>query len=92
MNEHVATDQGALQGDLPDEHGLFFTYHFDAAGFATRDEAGAAWVWRSYHLGDMRARHELATEPALPTAVREAFLSSATDCHIDLEERWLYGD
>ncbi|SDI26612.1 CorA family divalent cation transporter [Mesorhizobium muleiense] len=40
----------------------------------------------------MRARHEIATEPALPPPVRDAFLSAGHGCHIDLEGDWLYGD
>ncbi|TIS59850.1 transporter [Mesorhizobium sp.] len=77
---------------LPDEHGLFFIYHFSAEGARTKDAADAHWTWRSYQLSDMRARHEIASEAALPPPVREAFLSAGHGCHIDLEDDWLYGD
>lgn len=91
MNQHMKPGDG-MQGSIPDEHGLFFTYRFDAAGFATHDDAQAAWTWRSYHLADLRGRHEIATEQRLPQEVRDAFLNSGHDCHIDLEGTWLYGD
>jgi len=77
---------------LPDEHGLFFIYHFTAEGLRTKEEAQAAWTWRSYQLSDMRARREIAAEQALPAPVREAFLGASQGCHIDLEDDWLYGD
>ncbi|MDQ6435139.1 CorA family divalent cation transporter [Mesorhizobium sp. LHD-90] len=81
-----------LAAATPDEHGLFFVYLFDANGFATKDASAAAWSWRSYHISDARARNEIAAESALPESVREAFLSSGFNCHIDLEDNWLYGD
>jgi len=92
MNQHHPVTEGSLQGSLPDEHGLFFTYLFDENGFATDSPEAARWSWRSYHLSDIRARHELATEQALPEPIREAFLSASHDCHVDLEAEWLYGD
>lgn len=91
MNQHLKLADG-IMGSVPDDHGLFFTYHFDEAGFAVEDKAKAAWSWRSYHLADIRGRHEIATEAALPEEVRDAFLHSGHDCHIDLEGNWLYGD
>lgn len=92
MDDIVKTGAAPLSGHIADEHGLFFTYHFDAAGLATGDAATAAWSWRSYDIGDIRARKEIAAEPALPLPVRDAFLSSGSACHIDFEEGWLYGD
>lgn len=77
---------------LVGENGLYFTYHFDAAGLRTADPAEARWTWRSYLLSDMRARQAIAAHEALPAPVREAFLSGTQGCHIDLEEGWLYGD
>lgn len=92
MNEHTAIGTAGIQDSLPDDHGLFFTVHFDADGYATTNADKAVWTWRSYHLGDLRARHEIAVEHELPTEVRDAFLTAANDCHIDLEQAWLYGD
>jgi zinc transporter len=77
---------------VPDEHGLFFIYHFTAEGARTKDAAQARWTWRSYQLSDMRARHEIAAELALPQEVRNAFLAPSHGCHIDYEDDWLYGD
>lgn len=92
MNESAPIPRMTLADQLADEHGLFFVYRFDADGYATSEPAAAAWSWHSYHLGDVRARRELATEAALPAPVRDAFLSSGHDCHIDFEQGWLYGD
>lgn len=75
-----------------DHGGLFFLYHFDADGLATEDAAQAAWTWRSYVISDIRARHAIAAEAALPDAVRQAFLSGGSASHIDFEDGWLYGD
>ncbi|UVK38047.1 transporter [Mesorhizobium sp. AR10] len=92
MNIALNPEGTDLSPYLPDEHGLFFIYHFTADGARTKDAAQAQWTWRSYQLSDMRARHEIATEPTLPQPVREAFLSAGHGCHIDLEDDWLYGD
>ncbi len=91
---NIAPDQqgSSPQSLLPDEHGLYFTYHFAADGTRARDATQARWTWRSYHLSDMRARREITTEEALPSPVRDAFLSVGHGCHVDLEENWLYGD
>jgi zinc transporter len=75
-----------------DNRGLFFIYHFDAAGLRCDDPAGATWSWRSYMISDMRARHAIAAETGLPAPVKEAFLSGSSACHIDCEGDWLYGD
>jgi zinc transporter len=93
-SEKLAAEQreNLLAKATPDEHGLFFIYHFDANGFQTGDLAASNWSWRSYQITDARARNEIAAEGALPDPVREAFLSSGFDCHIDLEDAWLYGD
>ncbi|WP_296746543.1 transporter [Mesorhizobium sp.] len=77
---------------LPDEHGLFFVYHFTADGLRTRDPAEARWTWRSYQITDMRARQEIGAEQALPAAVRAAFLGPAHGCQVDLDDGWTYGD
>ncbi|MCV3210346.1 transporter [Mesorhizobium sp. YC-39] len=92
MNIALNPDGTDLSPYLPDEHGLFFLYHFTAEGVRTKDAAQARWTWRSYQLSDMRARHEIAADQALPSPVREAFLSASHGCHIDLEDDWLYGD
>lgn len=92
MNIALDAEGTDLSPYLPDEHGLFFIYHFTAEGVRTRDAAQAHWTWRSYQLSDMRARHEIAADQALPPPVREAFLSASHGCHIDLEDDWLYGD
>jgi zinc transporter len=92
MNIPLNPDGSDLSPYLPDEHGLFFVYHFTAEGARTKDATATHWTWRSYQLSDMRARHEIATEPALPPPVRDAFLSAGHGCHIDLEGDWLYGD
>ncbi|CAN7439640.1 transporter [Mesorhizobium sp. LjNodule214] len=92
MNIAVNPEGSDLSPYLPDEHGLFFVYHFTADGVRTKDAAQAHWTWRSYQLSDLRARQEIASEEALPAPVREAFLTSNHGCHIDLEDDWLYGD
>ncbi|RJT34905.1 magnesium transporter CorA [Mesorhizobium waimense] len=92
MNIALNPEGSDLSPYLPDEHGLFFLYHFTAEGVRTKDVAQAQWTWRSYQLSDMRARHEIASEQALPPPVREAFLTASHGCHIDLEDDWLYGD
>ncbi|RVD09198.1 magnesium transporter CorA, partial [Mesorhizobium sp. M7A.F.Ca.ET.027.02.1.1] len=92
MDITLAPEGTDLSPYLPDEHGLFFIYHFTAEGVRTKDAAAAHWTWRSYQLSDMRARHEIGADQALPAPVREAFLSASHGCHIDLEDDWLYGD
>ncbi|RWF32996.1 MAG: magnesium transporter CorA [Mesorhizobium sp.] len=92
MNIAPASEDKSLSPYLPDEHGLFFLYHFTAEGMRTKDAADAHWTWRSYQISDIRARQEIAGEQALPPPVREAFLSASHGCHIDLEDDWLYGD
>jgi len=92
MNIALAPEESALSPYLPDEHGLFFLYHFNAEGLRTKDAAQAHWTWRSYQISDLRARREIAAETALPGTVREAFLGASQGCHIDLEDDWLYGD
>ncbi|RWA63824.1 MULTISPECIES: transporter [unclassified Mesorhizobium] len=92
MNIALASEDKSLSPYLPDEHGLFFLYHFTAEGMRTKDAADAHWTWRSYQISDIRARQEIAGEQALPPPVREAFLSASHGCHIDLEDDWLYGD
>jgi zinc transporter len=61
-----AFKNAAVTGLLPDFRGLFFTYHFDEAGFATEDANAARWTWRSYDINDLRARHEISAEHAMP--------------------------
>jgi zinc transporter len=92
MDVALNPEETDLTPHLAGEHGLFFTYHFAADGSRATDAAAAHWTWRSYQLSDMRARHAIATEPALPPPVREAFLTGTHGCHIDLERDWLYGD
>ncbi len=92
MDDIVRNTSIPMTGHLPDEHGLFFTYHFDSEGYATDRPEAESWSWRSYDINDLRARREIASEDKLPATVREAFLSSGHDCHIDLEQTWLYGD
>jgi len=92
MNIALAPEDKNLSPYLPDEHGLFFLYHFTTDGVRTKDAAQAHWTWRSYQLSDLRARQEIASEQALPAPVRDAFLTSSHGCHIDLEDDWLYGD
>ncbi|TIT04951.1 MAG: magnesium transporter CorA, partial [Mesorhizobium sp.] len=74
MNIALASEDKSLSPYLPDEHGLFFLYHFTAEGMRTKDAADAHWTWRSYQISDIRARQEIAGEQALPPPVREAFL------------------
>jgi zinc transporter len=92
MDDIVRDGSMPVSGHVPDEHGLFFTYHFDSEGLQVLDPDDAYWSWRSYDIGDLRARKEIAGETRLPAPIREAFLSSGHDCHIDLENNWLYGD
>ncbi|MFK0688636.1 transporter [Mesorhizobium sp. IMUNJ 23033] len=92
MNIALNPEGSDLSPYLPDEHGLFFLYHFTAEGVRTKDAPQAHWTWRSYQLSDMRARHEIVSEQTLPAPVREAFLTASHGCHIDLEDDWLYGD
>ncbi|OWK20493.1 hypothetical protein AJ88_29380 [Mesorhizobium amorphae CCBAU 01583] len=70
MNIALNPEGSDLSPYLPDEHGLFFLYHFTAEGVRTKDAAQAHWTWRSYQLSDMRARQEIASEQALPAPVR----------------------
>src|ERR1700750_2383153 len=77
---------------LPDEHGLFFIYHFTADGVRTKDAVQARWTWRSYPITDLHARQEIGPEKALPRPVRDALLAPSHGCHIDYEDGWLYGD
>jgi zinc transporter len=92
MNIAVPNEGTDLSPYLPDEHGLFFIYHFTAEGLCTRDPAEARWTWGSYQITDMRARKEIGAEQALPVLVRDAFLSPSHGCQIDFEDDWLYGD
>ncbi|TGQ51783.1 magnesium transporter CorA [Mesorhizobium sp. M1C.F.Ca.ET.193.01.1.1] len=92
MNIAVPNEGTDLSPYLPDEHGLFFIYHFTADGLRTKDPAEARWTWRSYRITDMRARKEIGAEQSLPALVREAFLSPSQGCHIDFEDDFLYGD
>jgi len=92
MDDIVRTGGPGRLAHEPDAHGLFFSYHFDRDGFATDEPGEAFWSWRSYDIGDVRARKEITQEATLPEPVREAFLSSGYACHVDLERTWLYGD
>jgi zinc transporter len=92
MNIALSKEDNSLSPYLPDEHGLFFLYHFTAEGLRTKDPAQAQWSWRSYQISDLRARQEIGAEQALPAPVRNAFLSPSHGCHIDFEDDWLYGD
>lgn len=78
--------------DIDTRGGLFFTHHFAADGLKCDAGDDVAWVWRSYHASDLRARQAIAAEPHLPGAAKEAFLSSGSACHVDFESGWLYGD
>ncbi|MER9583771.1 transporter [Mesorhizobium sp. M0276] len=92
MDIALAPEGTDLSPYLPDEHGLFFIYHFTAEGVRTRDAAAAHWTWRSYQITDLHARQEIGAERALPGPVRDAFLAPSHGCHIDFEDGWLYGD
>lgn len=92
MNIAAPSEGTDLSPYLPDEHGLFFIYHFNAEGLRTKDPSEASWSWRSYQISDIRARQEIGAEEALPASVRDAFLAPSHGCHIDYEDDWLYGD
>ncbi|WP_027057656.1 transporter [Mesorhizobium loti] len=92
MNIALPAEGTDLSPYLPDEHGLFFIYHFTADGSRTKDPAQAHWTWRSYQITDLHARQEIAAEQALPAPARDAFLAPSRGCHIDYEDGWLYGD
>ena len=92
MNVALPAEGTDLSPYLPDEHGLFFIYHFKADGSRTKDPTEAHWTWRSYQITDMRARQEIGAEQALPGPVREALLSPSHGCQIDFEDDFLFGD
>lgn len=50
MNTTLNPEGSDLSPYLPDEHGLFFVYHFTAEGARTKDPAATHWTWRSYQL------------------------------------------
>lgn len=91
MND-IAKAEDRLAPPGPDAHGLFFTYHFNAAGLQCGDPAEAAWTWRSYQLTDLHARQAIAGNADLPPEAKQAFLSSGFDCHVDFDDGWLHGD
>ena len=66
MNIALPAEGTDLSPYLPDEHGLFFIYHFTAEGVRTKDPAQAHWTWRSYQITDLHARQEIGAEQALP--------------------------
>src|ERR1700754_4645977 len=92
MNVALPAEGKDLSPYLPDEHGLFFIYHFKAGGSRTKDPTEAHWTWRSYQITDMRARQEIGAEQALPGPVREALLSPSHGCQIDFEDDFLFGE
>jgi len=92
MNIALNPEGTDLSPYLPDEHGLFFIYHFTAEGLRTTDLTQARWTWRSYQITDLHARQEISAEKALPVPARDAFLAPSHGCHIDYENNWLYGD
>ncbi|MET2827628.1 transporter [Mesorhizobium shangrilense] len=92
MNIALTPEGSDLTPYMPDEHGLFFIYHFTAEGARTKDAAAARWTWRSYQITDLHARQEIGAEKALPAAARDAFLAPSHGCHIDYEDNWLFGD
>ncbi|UVK53718.1 transporter [Mesorhizobium sp. AR02] len=92
MDTALAPEGTDLSPYLPDEHGLFFIYHFTAEGVRTKDASAARWTWRSYQITDLQARQEIAAEKALPAPARDAFLAPSHGCHIDYEDDWLFGD
>ena len=59
MNIALNAEGTPLSPYLPDEHGLFFIYHFTAEGMRTKDPAQARWTWRSYQITDLHARQEI---------------------------------
>lgn len=72
--------------------GLYFSYHFDSNGLRCDSPDQAVWTWRSYRLTDLAARQAIGGDASLPMEARAAILSSASECHIDLDEGWLHGD
>jgi zinc transporter len=92
MDIALAPEGTDLSPYLPDEHGLFFIYHFTTEGLRTKDPAQARWTWRSYQITDLHARQEIGAERSLPGPARDAFLAPSHGCHIDFEDGWLYGD
>jgi zinc transporter len=92
MTSALPAEAADLSPYIPDEHGLFFVYHFTAEGLRTDDPAQARWTWRSYQITDLRARQEIGAEQSLPGPVREALLAPSHGCHIDYEDGWLNGD
>ncbi|WP_421913743.1 transporter [Mesorhizobium sp.] len=92
MNIALNQEGTDLSPYLPDEHGLFFIYHFTPEGVRTQDPSQARWTWRSYQITDLHARQEIGAERVLPAPVREAFLAPSHGCHIDYEDDWLFGD
>lgn len=91
MNEFRGTGEFRPGLDDPGNHGLFFTYHFDADGLRC-DARNPHWTWRSFMISDIRARQSIAVEASLPAQAKEAFLSGGSACHIDFEDGWLFGD
>lgn len=53
---------------------LFFTYDFGADGLLCAEGAERTWTFRAYMTSDIRTRQAVAADPALPVAVKEAFL------------------
>ena len=92
MNIALPAEGTDLSPYLPDEHGLFFIYHFTVDGSRTKDPAQARWTWRSYQITDLHARQEIGAEKALPAPARDAFLAPSHGCHIDFDDNWLFGD
>ena len=78
---------------LPDEHGLFFIYHFTADGVRTKDAVQARWTWRSYQITDLHARQEIGAETGFAPAgarclPRRPAMAATSTTRMD----WLYGD
>ena len=83
MNIALPAEGTDLSPYLPDEHGLFFIYHFTAEGVRTKDPAQAHWTWRSYQITDLHARQEIGSGPALPAPARDAVPAPSHSCHSD---------
>ncbi len=71
---------------------LFFTYDFGADGLLCAEGAERTWTFRAYMTSDIRTRQAVAADPALPVAVKEAFLSGPCPYRMDFEDGWLHGE